>query len=42
MASACESPMSQFDLTPPSPAQRDALIAGLRDAEQRVPPHPGT
>ncbi|MCC4586008.1 peptide-methionine (R)-S-oxide reductase MsrB [Xanthomonas melonis] len=28
--------MSQFDLTPPSPAQRDALIAGLSDEERRV------
>ncbi|KAB7769945.1 peptide-methionine (R)-S-oxide reductase MsrB [Xanthomonas maliensis] len=28
--------MSLFDLTPPSPAQRDALIAGLSDEERRV------
>ena len=33
--------MSQFDLTPPSPAQRDALIAGLSDEEQRVLLHHG-
>lgn len=34
--------MSQFDLTPPSLAQRDALIAGLSDEEQRVLLHHGT
>ncbi|RXD34074.1 peptide-methionine (R)-S-oxide reductase, partial [Xanthomonas perforans] len=34
--------MSQFDLTPPSPAQRDALIAGLSAEEQRVLRHHGT
>lgn len=34
--------MNQFDLTPPSPAQRDALIAGLSGEEQRVLLHHGT
>ncbi|MDG2525193.1 peptide-methionine (R)-S-oxide reductase MsrB [Stenotrophomonas sp. HITSZ_GD] len=28
--------MSDFDLSPPSPAQRDALIAGLTGEEKRV------
>ncbi|KTF39750.1 peptide-methionine (R)-S-oxide reductase MsrB, partial [Xanthomonas translucens] len=28
--------MSRFDLTPPSPAERERLIAGLDDEERRV------
>ncbi len=34
--------MSDFDLTPPSAAQRDALIAGLSEEEKRVLLHHGT
>jgi len=34
--------MSQFDLSPPSPSERDALIAGLSDEEKRVLLHHGT
>lgn len=34
--------MSQFDLSPPSPGERDALIAGLSDEEKRVLLHHGT
>lgn len=34
--------MTAFDLTPPSTAQREALIAGLSSEEQRVLLHHGT
>lgn len=34
--------MTAFDLTPPDAAQRDALVAGLDDAERRVLLHHGT
>ena len=34
--------MSAFDLTPPTDAQRDDLIAGLSDEERRVLLHHGT
>ena len=34
--------MSQFDLSPPSASERDALIAGLSEEEKRVLLHHGT
>ena len=41
-AGAAPSSAPGFDLTPPSPAQRDTLVAALNDEDKRVLLHHGT